>query len=151
MGTVGCENELMNNRILKIAGCLVVLLLVAVALLISRRTEAPAALGDRADAEMPGLRETSSRPSREAEVNPATKSRLNHEDVISMKPAQWKQRFEDRHHDVPVAIRNEIVMLSDELGKELESGLDPQSEDAKAYSVVMLTLLTEEAIETSHQ
>lgn len=103
--------------------------------------------GPGAKAALPGKNERTDTLSREGVADPVRKIQLTHEDVVGMKPVQWAERFQGMRRNVPAEITDEIVVLAGELQDELEGGLDPQGEDARAYTETMLTLLSEGALD----
>ncbi len=64
--------------------------------------------------------------------------------IVTMGPADWTAAFQSSFQGVNADYKAEIVLLAGELQDEIAEGLDPASEDAKAYVEVIETLLSEE-------
>ena len=136
----------MNKRTYNLTGgWAVILLAVAGVWLSTPRNKMDS--GTVAKAALPGKNERNDTLSREGAADPVRKIHLTHVDVVGMKPAQWAERFQVMRPNVPAEITDEIVVLAGELQGELEGGLDPQGEDARAYTETMLTLLSEGALD----
>ncbi len=67
--------------------------------------------------------------------------------VGKITPQEWPARLDADFPEVPPEMREQIVLLSGELRKSIEGGLDPAGDEARAYGETILVLLKEKPAE----